>query len=249
MVHVGGEQEAAHLEAQRDFGDAGTCGYDNGLGSKPLRPLHVPGVPAEAQFDDGVAFVPHVAQADDVLPPLAPVLRVELLHLLFHGYVLGSGQPVLGLLTSRLAAQHGPEVRLPVPQLLGLTEPFGGVHHLQAALAVRPLVEERGKARREAADASLDPGLLRVREDHAPVAQGRGLRQVLKQSVAPCLHGLLLFRGHRIVAQLAETPPLKDLRRGEQSVVPVEEDNCLRGLCEPPVRRQRSKRVGARQRS
>mmetsp|Transcript_81814 Transcript_81814/g.236444 ORF Transcript_81814/g.236444 Transcript_81814/m.236444 type:complete len:283 (+) Transcript_81814:230-1078(+) len=241
MMDVGQQHFLGKQQAHGDLAHLRRGRQHERLHPRPLR-LRLPA--PEGELVHGVALVRHVADADDV-PHRPPGARgADLLRLLPHGEVLGHHHLVIVLLLREvlevdLPRPHGPQVQALRILRPVLRQDLPGVNDPRRP---RPSLQKRLEVRREVLRAGLDPRPLRVRDDDAMVTQLASPLQVVEEGLLPLLELLLLLglsdRARRLDGQgrrrvrACEGLVAEDVRRGEQGVVPVQDNHRLRRVRE-----------------
>mmetsp|Transcript_103337 Transcript_103337/g.301482 ORF Transcript_103337/g.301482 Transcript_103337/m.301482 type:complete len:256 (-) Transcript_103337:45-812(-) len=195
------------------------------------QPLALVADPAEGDLLKGHMLVSHVSDAEEVLPSLARVLRVEVLGLLLHRDLLGLHQVLGHLLLQDCLVQHGPHAAPTGPPLR--SGHLQRVDHRQPRLTNRPLAScvQKPRGGCEVLDAGLHPGPLGVGHDDAPLAHRAGGCEEVLQGGAPVFQQaaqpLRQSPGRKVAAQ---APGLEQRRGREEGVVPVQEQQGLGGV-------------------
>eukprot|EP00418_Pyrodinium_bahamense_P081241 CAMPEP_0179072062 /NCGR_PEP_ID=MMETSP0796-20121207/31857_1 /TAXON_ID=73915 /ORGANISM="Pyrodinium bahamense, Strain pbaha01" /LENGTH=323 /DNA_ID=CAMNT_0020769203 /DNA_START=182 /DNA_END=1153 /DNA_ORIENTATION=+ len=212
------QHEPRELQLQGELAQRGRGGEDHCLGADVLLGR---APPAEGDLLQRAPLVVHVAQADDVLPGLARVPGVEARGLVLHGDVLCNGQGALSLFLVEVLARvpDGLQLRRPA---LRLGAPLARVHDLDTVLP-----EERQQLGHEARRALLHPGALRVGDDDAALAEGARLEQALHQRGSPLAQLVLARLWDRHIRADLDAPAFQELRRREERVVPIQEEQRL----------------------
>mmetsp|Transcript_28336 Transcript_28336/g.64164 ORF Transcript_28336/g.64164 Transcript_28336/m.64164 type:complete len:256 (-) Transcript_28336:555-1322(-) len=153
-------------------------------------------MPSERNLLQRIVLVRHVTDAQNVLPRLAWILRVEGGRLLLHCSILGHGELLLHLVIRAL----WDDVGFPVPdwpqvpalgyQPLRIPQVFPGIDDLHATGAPS---QHGPQLRHEAADAVLDPRALGVCHDQASAAQGASLSKAAHKGFTPLVEDTLLL--------------------------------------------------------